>query len=250
MDEGGQKKHVWWEIFIIFFRKQTWEMWRLKQQKCLSLGHQGYISKELFFIHSVRVLIFSILGIWSGDHQARLSELLAPASHILLSFLWSILPEFACKWSGFEFSLSIFLEYLFKHFWKNEYFVYQRGWIETLLIFRCPQCPSTTNNRYLNDRHTHKHTYSPHSQWSVCLASKQPQLTVCQSDWHTNRRTHMHGGFALFSETHSDTLFPVYPTYSSCVCAHKSAAGSASNQSHVFTSVTESRVTVWLRKTE
>lgn len=60
----------------------------------------------------------------------------------------------------------------------------------------------------------------------------------------------MHGGFVLFSETHTHTLFPVYLAYTSCVCAHKSAAASASDQSHVFTSVTKSRVTVWMRKRE
>lgn len=75
-------------------------------------------------------------------------------------------------------------------------------------------------------------TTGRHGQWSVCPAPKQPQLTVCQhKDTHTR--------WILFLDTH--TLFPVYRTYTSCVCAHKEP------WSHVFIFVTEIGVTAWLK---
>ena len=61
MDEGGQKM-----MRNLKKKKKKSENRlerHLKQHKCLSLGHRVCISKELFFIHSGRVLIFSILQI-------------------------------------------------------------------------------------------------------------------------------------------------------------------------------------------
>lgn len=50
--------------------------------------------------------------------------------------------------------------------------------------------PQTTSKSYLNDERMHTNTCTL-GQWSVWLASKRPQLTVCQRDWHKNTHTHI-----------------------------------------------------------
>lgn len=174
----------------------------------------------MFFIQCL--LRLSICGIWSGDHQAQLSELLATATHILLFFLWSILPASVCKskWIWiFTFNFSRLFIYFLNIIVKNNS-IYQTGWIETLLIFRCPQCPSTTNNRSLNDKHTHTHKTRVHTvnDPSAWHPNGPSWPSASQTGIKTDGRTCMVDLYCF--QRHTDTRFSLFIQHTLPVFVH------------------------------
>lgn len=110
---------------------------------------------------------------------------------------------------------STFIECVFSSH-NNQPDLVQASW-----IFICPLCPSATHNRYLTDKNTHArtHTYtSPRHQRTVWLESLQPQLTVCQSDWH--RKTDVHTCLSHFFCFHMHSLSYARTHARTCTRAH------------------------------